>query len=61
MSQIFKIHVFLIFFFRKKRNLRRARYRALRSTDPDGAEDEILMVPKGLKSKIFYSPLKTCF
>ncbi|XP_066919277.1 dyslexia-associated protein KIAA0319-like protein isoform X1 [Clytia hemisphaerica] len=31
---------------RKKRNVRRARYRALRSTDPDGAEDEMLMIPK---------------
>lgn len=36
---------------RKKRNIRRARYRALRSTDPDGAEDEMLMIPKGLKQK----------
>ena len=46
-------------YFRKKRNLRRARYRALRSTDPDGAEDEILMVPKGLKSKIVILNFRT--
>ncbi|XP_057309801.1 dyslexia-associated protein KIAA0319-like protein isoform X2 [Hydractinia symbiolongicarpus] len=39
------------FLARKKRSKRRARYRALRSTDPDGADDEILLIPKAMKEK----------
>lgn len=37
-------------FARKKRNKRRARYRALRTTDPE-TKEEILLIPKGMKAK----------
>jgi len=38
-------------FARNRRNKRRARYRALRSADPDGVSDEILLIPKRMKEK----------